>query len=140
MSELPNITPGPPPSDAVKGPAMFLMAVGGLILVGNAFGFLWSLLTSFGIVAHFGFFPFMNGIMGILQSCFSLIIGGVVAFGGFKMMKLQNYNLAMAAAVLALIPCSVCCLIGLPAGIWALIILMKPEVKAAFTQGGGLSL
>ena len=37
------------------------------------------------------------------------------------------------ASILAMIPClSPCCLIGLPIGIWALVILMKPEVKAAF--------
>jgi hypothetical protein len=27
---------------------------------------------------------------------------------------------------------SPCCFIGLPIGIWALIVLAKPEVKAAF--------
>ncbi len=33
----------------------------------------------------------------------------------------------------AMIPCvSPCCLLGLPLGIWALIVLVKPEVKAAF--------
>lgn len=37
------------------------------------------------------------------------------------------------AAILAMIPCvSPCCLLGLPLGIWALIVLLKPEVKAAF--------
>jgi hypothetical protein len=33
-----------------------------------------------------------------------------------------------------MIPCiSPCCLLGLPIGIWALVVLLKPEVKAAFT-------
>jgi hypothetical protein len=39
----------------------------------------------------------------------------------------------LAAAIVALIPCfSPCCLIGLPIGIWALVVLSKPEVKSQF--------
>jgi hypothetical protein len=39
----------------------------------------------------------------------------------------------MAASIIAMIPCvSPCCLLGLPIGIWALVVLMKPEVKSAF--------
>jgi hypothetical protein len=51
------------------------------------------------------------------------------------MLKLQNHSLAMAASVIAAIPLpcvSPCCLIGLPIGIWAIVVLMKPEVKSAF--------
>ena len=37
------------------------------------------------------------------------------------------------ATIIAMVPCiSPCCLVGLPIGIWALVVLMKPEVKAAF--------
>ncbi len=50
-----------------------------------------------------------------------------------KMKKLESYGLAMAASIIAMIPClSPCCLIGLPIGIWALVVLSKPEVKSAF--------
>jgi hypothetical protein len=49
------------------------------------------------------------------------------------MKKLESYGLAMAASIIAMIPCvSPCCLLGLPIGIWALVVLMKPEVKSAF--------
>jgi hypothetical protein len=42
----------------------------------------------------------------------------------------------MTAAILALVPCtSPCCLAGIPAGIWALVVLAKPEVKAGFHLG-----
>jgi hypothetical protein len=31
------------------------------------------------------------------------------------------------------VPCiSPCCLVGLPIGIWALVVLNKPEVKSSF--------
>ena len=40
----------------------------------------------------------------------------------------------MTASILAVVPCvSPCCLVGLPIGIWALVVLSKPEVKSQFT-------
>jgi hypothetical protein len=49
------------------------------------------------------------------------------------MKKLESYSFAMAAAIIAMIPCiSPCCLLGLPFGIWALVVLGDGSVKAAF--------
>ena len=64
-------------------------------------------------------------------------IGGVVAIvvitGALKMKRLQSYPFAMIASIIAMIPCiSPCCLLGLPFGIWALVVLSDPQVKAAF--------
>jgi hypothetical protein len=58
----------------------------------------------------------------------------LIIVGGIKMLKLENYALSMAAAIVAMIPCcsSCCCLIGLPMGIWALVALNDPNVKIAF--------
>jgi hypothetical protein len=61
-----------------------------------------------------------------------VLLYGVVIFGAIKMKALENYALAMASAVLALLPCSLCCLVSLPIGVWALVTLLNPEVKAAF--------
>ncbi len=61
------------------------------------------------------------------------LIGIVIALGAVKMKNLQSYGLAMTASILAMIPCvSPCCLLGLPFGIWALVVLGRPEVKSAF--------
>ena len=60
----------------------------------------------------------------------------VVLFGALKMKKLENHGLAMAASILAIVPCITpcpCCCFGIPIGIWALIVLCKPEVKSYFT-------
>jgi hypothetical protein len=38
----------------------------------------------------------------------------------------------MVASVVAMLPCQCCCLFGLPFGIWALVVLNKPEVKSHF--------
>jgi hypothetical protein len=57
----------------------------------------------------------------------------VVLIGGLQMLQLQRYTFCLCTAILAMLPCiSPCCCIGLPAGIWALVILAKPEVRSAF--------
>ena len=62
-----------------------------------------------------------------------IIVSGFILFGALKMKRLENHGLAMATSVVAAVPCiSPCCLIGLPIGIWAIVVLLKPEVKSAF--------
>ena len=64
-----------------------------------------------------------------------LAANGLVIFGALKMRSLESYALAMVAAVVATIPCcftGCCCITSMPAGIFALVVLMRPEVKAAF--------
>jgi hypothetical protein len=58
----------------------------------------------------------------------------LIAFGGVKLMKLSGPTFPIISSILAMIPCtsSCCCLLGLPAGIWALIVINRPEVRAAF--------
>ena len=72
--------------------------------------------------------------LGIVGAIIAIIKGILILLGATKMRNLQNYGFAMTAAIIAMVPCiSPCCVLGLPFGIWALIVLMKPEVKAAFT-------
>jgi len=73
------------------------------------------------------FFNFFNLLIG-------LVVAIVVLLGAIRMKSLQSYGLAMTAAILSIIPCtSPCCfLIGTPIGIWALVVLNDPAVKAAF--------
>ena len=52
-----------------------------------------------------------------------------------RMKELRSYGLAMAGAILGMLPyLSPCCLLGLPFGIWALVVLADPAVKAAFRR------
>lgn len=66
----------------------------------------------------------------------------VVLAGGVQMIRAKSRGLAMFSSVLVMIPCvtSVCCLLGVPIGIWALVTLGKPEVKAAFAGGAERSV
>ena len=92
----------------------------------------------------------MNNLRGPVKTAFLPVLGVMalidllIVFAGVKMRALQSRGLVLTGSILAMIPCftAVCCLIGLPIGIWAIIALGKPEVKAGFDAvarraGGG---
>jgi len=71
-----------------------------------------------------GLLPYY-GLVGVLSV--------VALVGGIKMMNLTSSGWAYMSAVLSLVPCtSGCCFLGLIFGIWAIMVLGKPEVKAGF--------
>lgn len=71
----------------------------------------------------------INLFFGIL----GLAISALVLIGATRMKRLESYSLAVSAAIVAVVPCiSPCCLLGLPFGVWALVVLNDPSVKAAF--------
>ena len=53
-------------------------------------------------------------------------------YGGLKMKQLESWGLALTASILAIIPCNMCCMFSIAIGIWSLIVLNDPSVKAAF--------
>ena len=134
----------PEAAEKVKGPAI------GLIIMG-ALGILGALLSVLQNVVGFGFSQqmaeqqaqmpeWMKYMMGggglVIGIVLAVISGGASAFvlwAGMQMMKLRGHGAAMVASVIVMIPfLSCCCLIGLGIGIWSLIVLNKPEVRAAF--------
>jgi hypothetical protein len=73
------------------------------------------------------------GPVGIALALLQLVVAVVILLGALKMKKLESWGLAMGASVLAMIPClSSCCLLGLPFGIWALVVINSVDVKSAF--------
>jgi hypothetical protein len=77
---------------------------------------------------------FLASRTGKLLNLFPLVIYGLTVFGGWKMRKLESLGLAITASILVMFPCQMCCCLGLPVGIWSLVVLSKPEVKAAFRR------
>jgi len=71
------------------------------------------------------------GMIGSLVIWVAMMAG--IIWGSIAMVRLRGYGSAMVAAVLALIPvCSPCFVLGIPFGIWAIIILMRADVRARF--------
>ena len=69
---------------------------------------------------------------GVIGAGIGLVVSVVLVLGGVKLRAARSKGLAMTGSVLAMIPLSGCCLIGLPIGIWAVVTMGKPDVKAAF--------
>jgi serine/threonine protein kinase len=57
---------------------------------------------------------------------------GYLLIGAGQMMRIRSYPFALAAAILGVIPWSPAWILGLPFGIWALVILARPDVRAVF--------
>ncbi len=118
-------------AQAAKAPAIALTIVGGL-------GLLYGLINVVSVLAGRGlqFAPagnpaaFRAGL--IVGATLSLIWGIVVTLAGVMMLTMKSYGTAMTGVIFAMLPCNPGCLLGLPFGIWGLVVLNRPEVKRAF--------
>lgn len=77
---------------------------------------------------------FIGGALAAVVYGFWALMALIAFIGAFRMRQLKSYGLAMASTIIAMVPCTtyMCCLLMLPMGIWALTVLLKPEVKSAF--------
>jgi hypothetical protein len=128
---------------AVKGPGISLLITAILGLVYTALSLVVNIMSLAGSpmgMRHMGdpkmehFANMFGGGFGVVQNILGAICGVVILQAALKMQKLENHQLAFTASILAMVPCvSPCCILGLPFGIWALVVLNKPEVKSQFT-------
>ncbi len=117
-------------------PAVGLLVAGGincLAVVGLVLaGFSSLVVKSFsGQLARFEFLP------GRARAVVLVVTVGyavLVILGGWNLMQLRSRRLALWGSVLALFPFSAGSVVGLPMGIWALIVMRNEQVKAAFGQ------
>lgn len=65
-----------------------------------------------------------------------LLLGALlIILGGVRMMMLRSFGLAVLAAIVAATPCISpcgCCCMGNLIGLWALVVLLSPDVRMAF--------
>jgi hypothetical protein len=125
-------------SRQVSGPAIGLLVTG---IIGAFF----AVLTLFASIVGMSFAPFIRdemperftefweGSVGAASSIVEIAVAALIIFAALKMRELRQWELSIAASIVAMIPCiSPCCIFGLPIGIWALVVLLRPEVKQAF--------
>ncbi len=82
------------------------------------------------MLGRFDIGPFF-GMAGAGLVFFKVIPALLILFGAVQMLRLQSYAWSIAAAILSIVACS---LIGLPIGIWALIVLARQDVKETFAN------
>lgn len=111
----------------VSRPGTALLIMGSIAAVFPAIsivGWLFNLL-------YIGF----NAVVAsnLLVSLLFFACSVMISIGGGKMASMECYRLARLGAILACIPfVSPFIFLGIPFGIWALVLLYDPEVKAAF--------
>jgi len=135
-------TPGADARGLVSGPATALMIFGILLVLGALWGIASHLLgLNRGVdpaVMRDLPPPFVEiiritqGPLGLVMNVIGLLLGAFEILASTKLRKLESYGLVMTASILAMVPWSCCCCVGLPIGIWILVVLAKPEVKSAF--------
>ena len=87
-----------------------------------------GLPSNSGQMIVFAWLPVLFGLgIGFLLACASVLI----LFGAMRMMRLRNHGLAVTSSILAMLtPPGL--VLGLPFGIWSLVVLNRREVREAF--------
>jgi hypothetical protein len=127
-----------PLHDQIRLPAIMLIVIGGIDAV---LALLWVLSVCYGLatgrtqaVMSAGGADYSAGyVTGELLGLVGVFGAPLVLVGGIRMLLGRSYALSQSAAVLAMIPGVSCCFVlGIPAGIWALVTLHRPGIRAAF--------
>lgn len=141
IPQQPSSFQPPPPSN--QNPVL----VPGIIMA--VFSTLWLLygILNVAVLAAQGFQPppppqdaapgaEVGMAIGYYAAAFGIPIGGLIGvMGSVALIVRKSYPIAMAGTIVNLIPCcSGCGILNIPFAIWALVLLMKPEVKAMFSQ------
>ncbi len=88
-----------------------------------------------GFEEQFGGMMSAMGSAGYSLNIIGLLVGIFLVWGCIQMMNAQKYGVAMAAVIIGMIPCvGPCCVLGIPFGIWGLIVLSDVNVKALFQR------
>ncbi|MEO7318097.1 MAG: serine/threonine-protein kinase, partial [Chthoniobacteraceae bacterium] len=120
----------------VAAPAIAMMIAGALGLLG--------VLVSGLMLALFAVRGAVSGVsIGLIATVF-LLLGlpgsGFVLFAGMRMQKLRNHGLAMAGSIVLIViallslAATKLSLIYIAVGIWALVVLLRREVREAFEK------
>ncbi len=121
----------------VNGPAIFMMVLAIISLILVPLSILYQFTQ--GQDAYNDLPPELrdfllqfSGVASVVSNGLSFIANILILIGALKMRKCQSYGLAMTASILCILCDWGCCCLGIGAGIWAIVVLCKPEVKAAF--------
>ena len=130
--------PGPPPPpslppppfqapEAIRGPAIAMilvnlasMAVNLLILFSGMMEFSQHDPSDTDVITWVVF------LCCTLANAFSLL-------ASILMLMRKQFALSIVGCLLAMLPIGVCCIGGLPVGLWAMTTLLRPEVRSTFT-------
>jgi hypothetical protein len=117
----------------VKNPALWLMITA---IAGSVLNVISALANLMGLLGDYSQMPGMEPALMSAYSIGMLVIGLAIAvvvyLAASRMQRLESWGFSLAGAILAALPWSPCCCIGLPIGIWAVVVLLDEKVKGQF--------
>jgi len=119
----------------VKWPAVAVIVTG---FLGLALNLLWAGLVfvdqfAIPLLEKHPFDTEGEAVFGII-SYFCLAASAIVGIlAGFSMMNLKNYWMSVLGSLGVMPGGILCCFLGIPAGIWAMTVLLQSEVKSSFS-------
>jgi len=126
----------------VLPPAICLMVVAGACLAIDAFSIVLTIVQVAMMPAMgppppgagpFGGMEFMLGYKAVSIGT-SILWGALVLFGAIRLKQLRSFGMVMVGCIFAMLPCfNACCLLGLPFGIWVLVVIHDEHVRRHFT-------
>jgi hypothetical protein len=122
----------------LMAPAITLLVVGLLGLLVDAFQLVQGVKIPEGykdfVKKNFQAEPPTEESVTYLIAAFASV-SFVIVLGAIQMLRARMYPLAIAASLLAMINIgNACCCLGLPVGIWSLVILMRSDVRVLFQR------
>jgi hypothetical protein len=118
--------------------AVALMVITGIGMALQVFGLVMNVLGAGMSMAGAGrqnelLVSMMSGGIGSVMNVIGLAVGAFVFYGLRQMRQLEKYGLSLAAVIVGMVPClGPCWCLGLPLGVWGLVVLLDQQVKAAF--------
>ena len=125
----------------VQAPAIALIVFGSLCLLASVYGMVNALVSNppplppdspefVRTMSQNTVGPVAATIQG-----FFIPVALFILFGAIQMLRLKTWGVALAASIVSMLNVgSCCCVLGLPLGIWALVILLSQDVKHAFAM------
>ncbi|NNJ25476.1 hypothetical protein [Alienimonas chondri] len=132
-----------PGSDAerAKGPAIGLLVVGAMSAAATLFVILACVMAAVENPTPQNLDPAGN-VAAQMVGYYAAMLSGpvssltmtlIILFGGYQMLTARSWAWALVGTIAAMVPCcNFTFLFGIPIGIWALVVLLDPQVKAAF--------
>jgi len=78
---------------------------------------------------------FVSGAWNVVWAIYGMGMSGFLIWASLKMRAMESYALALTACVVSMIPCvGPCCILGLPFGIWGLVVIHDRDVRPHFTR------
>jgi serine/threonine protein kinase len=117
----------------LEAPALWLLVIG-LLTVLSSLAAIAGTITKYWTEHHHWILS-DDATTILVFSVLNLPIGVLIILGSRKMLSLELFGMALLACIVAMLPISPIAVLGFPIGIWALMILLQPRVRAAFRSG-----